>query len=276
MQDFSPELNFLDKHVCFTEHCISLSLLLLLWLVSLLVGFRAHNERAQISEYLSPAEWLWPRVEITPRGEVHPGHPQPLAFMKKRKHLFVSGSRFPPFWNCACRLIKLSLTGKTHSTQKINTRLFVIFFLTVLEYVFWWSVCLHYEGKWWGVSYYTPLAGMGFYFPEEYPCSVKTLIKNLQRVVKGLVCVAAAVTTVIFPLQKLTSKQQQSFTGDHQTFIVPLCTSRLRLARMMDSNFGCSSSLITTVASCYLFGYVNWGFLFINFFDQNIDRKSVV
>lgn len=28
-------------------------------------------------------------------------------------------------WNSACRLIKLSLTGKTHSTQKINTHLFV-------------------------------------------------------------------------------------------------------------------------------------------------------
>lgn len=32
-------------------------------------------------------------------------------------------------WNSACRLIKLSLTGKTHSTQKINTHLFVCVFV---------------------------------------------------------------------------------------------------------------------------------------------------
>lgn len=115
---------------------------------------------------------------------------------------------------------------------------FLLFFF-LQEYVFWWSVSLYYEGKWWGVSYYTPLAGISFYFPEEYLCSIKTLIKNLQWVVKGLVCVAAAVTTVILPLQKLTSKQQESFTGEFRTFITLLCTLRLRLGRMMDSGFSC-------------------------------------
>lgn len=141
--------------------------------------------------------------------------------------VFPSGTLLVDSLNCPSRA--------KHTPLKRSIHLFVIFFLSVLEYVFWWSVSLHYEGKWWGVSYYTPLAGIGFYFPEEYVCSVKTLIKNLQWVVKGLVCVADAVTTVIFPLQKPTSKQQQSFTGGLKTFIVLLCTLRLRLAQMMDS-----------------------------------------
>lgn len=133
-----------------------------------------------------------------------------------------------PSGTLACRLIKLSLTGKTHCTPKINTHLFVIFLSLC------WSMCfddlsvsLYYEGKWWGVSYYTPLAGIGFYFLEEFPHSVKTLIKNLQWVVKGFECAAAA---VIFPPRTFMSKQQHSLTGELQTFIVHLCTLRLRLA----------------------------------------------
>lgn len=47
--------------------------------------------------------------------------------MKKRKHLLSLVHSFP-LWNSACRLIKLSLTGKTHSTQKINTHRFVFLF----------------------------------------------------------------------------------------------------------------------------------------------------
>lgn len=68
--------------------------------------------------------------EITPRGEVHPSHPQPMAFMRKRKHLLSLVHAFP-LWNSACRLIKPSLTGKTHSTQKINTHLFVFFIFSL-------------------------------------------------------------------------------------------------------------------------------------------------
>lgn len=132
-----------------------------------------------------PVEWLWPRVEITPRGEVHPGHPQPLAFMKKRKHLFVSGSRFPPFWNCACRLIKLSLTGKTHSTQKINTRLFVIFFppcagvcvlmecLSPLWRKMMRSIILHSPGRY------------GFLFPRRIPAFCKNTDQEFTASCKG-------------------------------------------------------------------------------------------
>lgn len=104
--------------------------------------------------------------------------------------VFPSGTLLVDSLNCPSR------AKHTPLKKSIHTSLF--FFFSVLEYVFWWSVFLHYEGKWWGVSYYTPLAGIGFYFPEEYLCSVKTLIKNLQWVVKRFICVAAAVTTVIF------------------------------------------------------------------------------
>lgn len=142
--------------------------------------------------------------------------------------VFPSGTLLVDSLNCPSR-------AKHTPHSKNQYTLLCYFFLSLLEYVFWWSVSLHYEGKWWGVLYYIPMAGIGFYFPEEYLCSVKTLIKNLQWVVKGLVRVAAAVTTVIFPQQELAGKQQQSFTGELKTFIVPLCTLRLRWAGMIDS-----------------------------------------
>ncbi len=100
-----------------------------------------------------------------------------------------------------------------------------------------------------------------FLFPQRTPMFCKTVIKNLQLVVKGFVCVAAAVTTVVVPLQKPTSKQQQSFTGDLQTFTVTLCTSRLMLEKddeLIDSKFICSRGYwVNTLVlknNCYMCG----------------------
>lgn len=207
--------------------------LLLQWLLSLVVCVRAHNEGPR-SLNTSP-QWNDSGWEL----RSHPGEKSisvthGLWHSWKRENIFCLWFMFFPSGIMLVDSLNCPSRAKKHSTHKINIYFFVFFSLSALEYVFWWSVSLHDEGKWWVVSYYIPLAGIGFYFPEEYLCSVKTLIKNLQWVVKGLVCAAAAVTTVIFPLQKLTSKQQQSFTGEIKTFIIPLCTLRLR--------FSCSRS----------------------------------
>lgn len=151
--------------------------------------------KAQISEHFHPVEWLCLRIEITPWG-VPPSHPCPMA---RRETIFClwimvfpCGTLHVDSLNCPSRAKHAPLHKKSIHTS-------LLFFLSVPEYVPWWSVSLHYEGKCWGVSYYTPLAGIGFYFPEEYLCSVKILIKNLQWVV-------AAVTTVMLPLQECASK----------------------------------------------------------------------
>lgn len=122
---------------------------------------------------LSPVEWLYLKIEITPRG-VHPSHPCPMALGETIFCLWIMvfpcGTLHVDSLNCP--------SWPKHTPLKKNQYVPLLFFLSVPEHVLWWSASLHYEGKWWGVSYYTPLAGIGFYFPEEYLCSVKQLIKK--------------------------------------------------------------------------------------------------
>lgn len=91
--------------------------------------------------------------------------------------VFPSGTLLVDSLNCPSRQNKL------HSKNQY-TPLWV-FSVSVLEYVFWWSVSHHYDGKWWGVSYYTPLAGIGFYFPEEYLYSMGNIDQEFTVSSKG-------------------------------------------------------------------------------------------
>lgn len=100
----------------------------------------------------------------------------PLSYGIRRNHLLPLDNGFP-LWTLHVDSLNCPSWPK-HTPLKKNQYVPLLFFLSVPEYVLWWSASLHYEGKWWGVSYYTPLAGIGFYFPEEYLCSVKQLIKK--------------------------------------------------------------------------------------------------
>lgn len=88
------------------------------------------------------------------------GHPWPMALMRKRNHLLPLVNGFP-LWNSTCTLIKPSLMGKTHSTQK-NQYTPLCHFFSVLEYLFWLTVSLRYEAKWWGILCCAPLGGIIF------------------------------------------------------------------------------------------------------------------
>ena len=133
--------------------------------------FMAHNEwvarTLKTSPYWKDSGW---QLRSHPREKSIPVTHG--FFHKKEKTSFVSGSWFPP-WNSACRLIKVSLVGKTHSAQTNQYTPLCVLFSSAQEYVFWWSVSLYYEKKWWGVSYYTPMAGMGFLFPWRTPMFCK-------------------------------------------------------------------------------------------------------
>lgn len=132
LQGFSPELNPECGVVLFCRRVLILLQLLFQWLLLLVVHFRSHNEGPRSPDTCFSGT-IAADTCVHSLGRSPSWSPRAAVFMKKRKHLLSLVHAFP-LWNSACRLIKLSLTGKTHSTEKNQ-------YTPLCYFTFFYSLC---------------------------------------------------------------------------------------------------------------------------------------
>lgn len=178
-QWFSPELSHMYRHVCFPEHCLSPSC------CSSGCYLLLHD-----SKHIKKGPHLWtplPSGMIVPENWDHTlGSPSqsPMSYGMKRNHLLPLDNDFP-LWNSTCRLIKLSLTGKTRSTQKkINTHLFVIFSLSARVCVLMECLSPLWRKMMRSIILHSP-SRYRFLFPRRIPVFCKNIDQEFTVSCKG-------------------------------------------------------------------------------------------